>query len=95
MFPRGLRYDGRIKYDHGQEIRFDGSGAYNGERNYRNVAGQTGSVSEFVKIPEVFNGTRTYGGRYLIRGIRRYGRQRIYQTRQPIAAEITIPCQYK
>jgi hypothetical protein len=62
VYPRGLRYDGRIKYDHGREIHFDGSGTYNGAWNYCNVVGQVGTVSEFVKIPEVFNGTRTYGG---------------------------------
>jgi hypothetical protein len=28
-YPRGLRYDGWIKYDYGLEIRYDGRGTYN------------------------------------------------------------------
>jgi hypothetical protein len=30
VYPGGLRYDGRVNYDHGQAIRFDGTGTYGG-----------------------------------------------------------------
>jgi hypothetical protein len=62
IYPRGLRYDGRIKYDHGQEIRYNGIGTYNGAWRYSNIIPKKGTVSEFVRIPESFNGVRTYGG---------------------------------
>jgi hypothetical protein len=62
VYPRGLRYDGRIRYDHGQEIRFDGSGTYNGALKYRTITPKQGTVLDFVKIAESYNGVRTYGG---------------------------------
>ena len=68
VYPRGLRYDGRIKYDHGKEIRFDGSGTYNGTWNYSNIIPKKGTVSEFVKIAEPYNGVRTYGGEIVYSG---------------------------
>jgi hypothetical protein len=68
IYPRGLRYDGRIRYDHGQEVRFDGSGTYNGSLNYSNVVSKKGTVSEFVKIAEPYNGVRTYGGEIVYSG---------------------------
>jgi hypothetical protein len=68
IYPRGLRYDGRIKYDHGKEIRFDGSGTYNGFLNYSNVVGMKGTVSEYIKSAEPYNGVRTYGGEIIYSG---------------------------
>ncbi|MDR2792682.1 MAG: hypothetical protein LBB61_03315 [Treponema sp.] len=30
VYTNGLRYDGRIKYDHGKELTYNGNGTYNG-----------------------------------------------------------------
>jgi hypothetical protein len=62
VYLRGLRYDGRIRYDHGQEVHFDGSGTYNGVLKYRTITPQEGTVLEYVKIAESYNGVRTYRG---------------------------------
>jgi hypothetical protein len=62
IYPRGLRYDGRIKYDHGREIRLDGNGAYDGAWHYGGVIPKPGTISDYIRIPEWYNGTRTYGG---------------------------------
>jgi hypothetical protein len=43
-YPGGLRYDGRIKYDHGQVLRFDGAGTYGGGWKYCTILPRKGTV---------------------------------------------------
>jgi hypothetical protein len=62
VYTNGLRYDGRIKYDHGKEITYDGSGTYNGTWKYTQCIPQKGTVSDSIRIPESYTGSRTYGG---------------------------------
>jgi hypothetical protein len=62
IYTNGLRYDGRIKYDHGKEITFDGIGTYSGSWKYNQFIPQKGTVSDSIRIPESYSGSRTYGG---------------------------------
>jgi hypothetical protein len=39
-----LRYDGRINYDHGQVLRFDGTGTYGGAWKYCHIIPKNGTV---------------------------------------------------
>jgi hypothetical protein len=62
VYTNGLRYDGRIKYDHGKEITYDGNGTYNGAWKYNQCIPQKGTVSDSIRIPESYTGSWTYGG---------------------------------
>ncbi|MDR2792681.1 MAG: hypothetical protein LBB61_03310 [Treponema sp.] len=48
VYPSGLRYDGRIKYDHGQVLRFDGEGTYGGAWKYCNIIPRKGTVIDEI-----------------------------------------------
>jgi hypothetical protein len=48
VYPAGLRYDGRINYDHGQVLRFDGAGSYGGGWKYCNILQREGTVVDEI-----------------------------------------------
>jgi phage tail P2-like protein len=68
LYPGGLRYDGRFKYDHGEFLRFDGQNKYDGSWVYDLVFGVSGTVSDTIRIPSrydatwAFDGNRQYSG---------------------------------
>jgi hypothetical protein len=62
VYTNGLRYDGRIKYNHGREITYNGSGTFDGTWKYNQFIPQKGMVSDSIRIPESYAGSRTYGG---------------------------------
>jgi hypothetical protein len=44
IYPRGPRYDGRIKYDHGVAPCFDGKQRYDGVVSYSKVISKKGTI---------------------------------------------------
>jgi hypothetical protein len=68
VYTNGLRYDGRIKYDHGKEITYNGDGTYHGAWKYNQFIPQKGTVSDSIRILESYTGSRTYGGEILYSG---------------------------
>jgi hypothetical protein len=72
VYPGGLRYDGRWKYDHGEFLRLDGTRKYDGSWPYDVVIGKKGTITDVRHIPSyydgiwVFGGARTYSGDTLL-----------------------------
>jgi phage tail P2-like protein len=62
VYPGGLRYDGRWKYDHGEILRLDGSRKYDGSWPYDLVIGKKGTITDVRHIPSYYDGTWAYGG---------------------------------
>ncbi len=62
VYPSGLRYDGRILHDHGREIFHDGTGRHSGAWAYSQFEPTEGTVSDLIRIPENYQGSRLYGG---------------------------------
>jgi phage tail P2-like protein len=62
VYPGGLRYNGRFRYDHGDFIRFDGAHKYDGSWHYDLVIGKKGTISDTIHIPSYYDGTWVYGG---------------------------------
>jgi hypothetical protein len=62
VYPGGLRYDGRWKYDHGDFLRLDGSRTYDGSWVYDLVVGKKGTVTDVRHIPSCYDGTWVFGG---------------------------------
>ena len=49
VYPAGLRYDGRITYDHGQVLQFDGTGTYGGAWKYCHSIPKKGTVIDEIQ----------------------------------------------
>lgn len=61
VYPRGLRYNGRIRHDHGIRQKFNGTGSYGGSWLYNLFHSANGTSLDEVAIPEHYQGSRTYG----------------------------------
>jgi len=72
VYPAGLRYDGRINYDHGQLLKYDGQFCYDGSVTYDVALLSCITVNDTIHIPSYFDGTwklqgdRTYSGDTLL-----------------------------
>jgi phage tail P2-like protein len=62
VYPGGLRYDGRWKYDHGEFLKLDGSHKYDGTWPYDLFIGKKGTVTNVRHIPSYYDGTWVFGG---------------------------------
>jgi phage tail P2-like protein len=62
VYPGGLRYDGRWKYDHGEFLRLDGSRKYDGSWPYDLLTGKKGTITDVRHIPSYYDGTWVFGG---------------------------------
>jgi phage tail P2-like protein len=62
VYPGGLRYDGRWKYDHGEFFRLDGTRKYDGTWPYDLFIGKKGTIIDVRHIPSYYDGTWVFGG---------------------------------
>jgi phage tail P2-like protein len=62
VYPGGLRYDGRWKYDHGKFFPLDGTRKYDGSWPYDLVVGKKGTITDVRHIPSYYDGTWVFGG---------------------------------
>ncbi|WP_020613218.1 hypothetical protein [Sediminispirochaeta bajacaliforniensis] len=61
VYPRGLRYNSRIRHDHGFRQMFDGAATYGGGWLHNQFHPVVGTMLDEVAIPEQYQGSRTYG----------------------------------